>query len=368
MISGKSRAAGFACGPQRGETQMSHELSRESGRVEAVYAGGKPAWHGLGTVVEDAPTSADAIRLAGLDWTVGQEELFLRGEIADANGRARLLGPEVPNAVANVRSDTRRVLGIVTRRYTPVQNVEAFRFVDALVDEAEVRYESAGALFGGQTVWLLARLPEVEAVAGVDKQMSYVLFANSHDGGSAVQVLPTNVRVVCWNTLNFALRNGKEAGTRRYSIRHVGDVMKRIDEAREAIGLVRVHFHDYMRLAETLVKRELSNAEFGTYLDALFPKADNGTLTPQRAKVRRMVTMNYTRDERQQLPGIERTAWAAVNAVTQYHDHDRRFANTRVSTAAESRLYGSWLGTASKDKARAMRVAAELFAPSAIAQ
>lgn len=36
-----------------------------------MYVREKP-WHGLGTMVEEAPTSADALRLAGLD--CGQEE------------------------------------------------------------------------------------------------------------------------------------------------------------------------------------------------------------------------------------------------------------------------------------------------------
>ena len=40
-----------------------------SANVETMmYVREKP-WHGLGTRVEEAPTSADALRLAGLDWT-----------------------------------------------------------------------------------------------------------------------------------------------------------------------------------------------------------------------------------------------------------------------------------------------------------
>ena len=70
-------------------------------------------WHGIGTVVEEAPTSEDAIRIARLDWTVDQFPVF-------ANGN------EIPGYFANVRSDTNEALGVVRNRYKIVQNTEAF--------------------------------------------------------------------------------------------------------------------------------------------------------------------------------------------------------------------------------------------------
>ena len=38
--------------------------------VETMFYVREKPWHGLGTCVEEAPTSADALRLAGLDWEV----------------------------------------------------------------------------------------------------------------------------------------------------------------------------------------------------------------------------------------------------------------------------------------------------------
>ena len=347
---------------------MSHAISTESGQAEAMYAE-KPAWHGLGTVVEEAPNSAEAIRLAHLDWTVKQEKMYLDdgANVADHGSAVNLRGSEVPTFRANVRSDTRKVLGVVTKKYTPVQNSEAFRFVDSLVDSGEVRYESAGALFSGQTVWLLARLAgEDRQVVEGDEQRSYVLFANTHDGSKAVQIIPTNVRVVCWNTLNFALRNGM-SGARRYSIRHVGDVMKRIDAAREALGMVREHFHDYLKLAETLARKQIRDGEFEVYVDTLFPVAEDKEMSAPLAKTRALVRRNFHDDERQKLGGqISNTAWAALNAVTQYYDHDRRVVGVNRQARDESRVFGSWMGEAGKAKAEAAKVAAEMFAPALV--
>src|SRR5687767_14947496 len=132
-----------------GEETMSHEIDTTTGRA-ACFVTGTPPWHGLGSVVAEAQTSAEAIKLAGLDWSVEQLPLVARGA---AGERA------VPGRVANVRADTGAVLGVVGTGYRPFQNAEAFEFFDAVVQEKLAVFESAGALKGGKYVWMLARLP-----------------------------------------------------------------------------------------------------------------------------------------------------------------------------------------------------------------
>src|SRR5690554_6256354 len=83
-------------------------------------------WHGLGTPVEDAPDSEAALVKAGLLWAVNQLPLHILRDGQPV---------EVPGWVANVRSTDGAVLGVVTNSYKPVQNREAFAFVDALLGE-----------------------------------------------------------------------------------------------------------------------------------------------------------------------------------------------------------------------------------------
>ena len=138
-----------------------------SANVESMfYAGREKPWHGLGTQVDEAPTSADALRLAGLDWKVERKPIQVCG------------GRKVDNFFANVRSSDGAVLGVVSDRYQVVQNAEAFAFTDALI-EGEVRYETAGSLMGGRKIWLLAKLPDREIVG--DKTEPYLCFSNTHD-------------------------------------------------------------------------------------------------------------------------------------------------------------------------------------------
>ncbi|HVT87735.1 MAG TPA: DUF932 domain-containing protein [Tepidisphaeraceae bacterium] len=132
---------------------MAHEIDQTTGKA-AVFVTGEPAWHRLGTVIEQATTSAQAIGLAGLDWNVAQWPVRAFGP--DNLGA----GADIPDVVANVRTDTKAVLGVVGRRYRVFQNREAFDFMDALVGDKLAMYETAGSLHGGKRVWMMARIPK----------------------------------------------------------------------------------------------------------------------------------------------------------------------------------------------------------------
>ena len=182
-----------------------------------MYVREKP-WHGLGTRVEEAPTSTDALRMAGLDWSVVQRNIQVCG------------GAKIKNYKANIRDSDGTVLGVVSDRYKIVQNAEAFEFTDSLIG-GEVRYETAGSLNGGRKIWLLAKLPETEIVG--DKTEPYLCFSNTHDGSGAIRVCMTPIRVVCNNTLNLALDTAKRA----WSVRHTGDMQSKMYEARACLEM-----------------------------------------------------------------------------------------------------------------------------------
>src|SRR5476651_1657080 len=92
-----------------------------------MYHGTRP-WHGLGTALDHPATSAEAIRAAGLDWRV---DLFT----------ACVLGKPIPDSYGVVRMDRREPIGVVGKRYVPIQNVEAFAFLDHLIGEGHAVYE-----------------------------------------------------------------------------------------------------------------------------------------------------------------------------------------------------------------------------------
>lgn len=133
-----------------------------SENVETMFYTREKPWHGLGVMVEESPTSKDALHLAGLDWSVEQQPV----QTVD--------GTPLKGFLANVRSTDKKVLGVVTNKYKVVQNEEAFAFTDALLGEG-VTYETAGSLQEGRKVWLLAKLPHKYLISD-DEVTPYLVF------------------------------------------------------------------------------------------------------------------------------------------------------------------------------------------------
>ena len=203
---------------------MAHEITvRADGFAEAAY-GLTPAWHGLGEVYNEPMTSTAAIAGAGLDWEVKQEPMGrFRGTPEQFQGY--LESPREfleshynpwepctsetgePKVLANVREDNGLYLGNVTDQYCVVQNTEAFSFLDSLVDDGSLRYESAFSLQGGRKVVLLAQMPGKYQVVDGDDQIPYIMMSLCHDGTGAIKFGPTIVRVVCANTYRMAIES-----------------------------------------------------------------------------------------------------------------------------------------------------------------
>ena len=227
--------------------------------IETLFVTRTPAWHNLGIVLPESPTSEYAIVAAGLDWQVEQREMFLAS------------GTKVPDAYANVRTKDEKVLGVVGNRYQIVQNREAFAFTDSLIGEGCV-YESAGSLREGKQIWLLAHLPEAVQIAG-DDVMPYLCFANTHDGSGAVKVFMTPIRVVCNNTLNQAMSSAK----RTWSARHTGSIEGKLAEATETLQLANKYMEELKKNCEVLALKNIDKDKLIKLIDLLLPAKDGMT-------------------------------------------------------------------------------------------
>ncbi|MCI8465049.1 MAG: DUF945 domain-containing protein [Lachnospiraceae bacterium] len=289
--------------------------------VESMFYVRETPWHGLGTRVLSAPSSSDALRLAGLDWQVLQEPIYTETE------------ERIEGYKANVRDSDRRVLGVVTDRYKVIQNEEAFAFTDELLGEG-VRYETAGSLLGGRKVWLLAHLPH-EYIIGGERISPYLVFSNIHDGSGAVRIALTPIRVVCSNTLNLALATAK----RSWSMIHTGDVREKLKEAEDTLFLASAYMDALGREFETLRKKTLTDKEVLDYIEILLPSEDGST--PQQAKnmkrLKEDLKMRYF--DAPDLKGVGKNAYRLINAVSDFATHAkplRRSANYKENLFAKT--------------------------------
>jgi phage/plasmid-like protein (TIGR03299 family) len=216
---------------------MAHNINfNEQTGKHSFFLVKEKAWHGLGQIVSDYPTSAEAIKHAGLDYTVEKRRLFTYdNENNVANEDIDIVIPEieVPNFYATMRTDTEQVLGVVGKDYEVIQNVDAFSFFDAIVGGDGILYETAGALGKGERIFITAKLPNYIKVGSDDLIERYLFLTTSHDGYGSITAAFTPVRIVCANTLNAALRNH----TNSIKIRHTANAKERLEQAHKVMGI-----------------------------------------------------------------------------------------------------------------------------------
>lgn len=278
--------------------------------VETMFCTREKPWHGLGTRVEEAPSSADALRLAGLDWQVVQQPIYTEGK------------EPISGYKANVRDSDRKVLGVVSERYRIIQNEEAFSFTDALLGQG-VRYETAGSLQEGRKVWLLARLPREYIMSG-ERISPYLVFSNTHDGSGAVKVALTPVRVVCNNTLNLAL----DTARRSWSMVHTGNIKDKIREAEDTLFLAEEYMERLGKEFEHLRGQEVTDGQVRGYIEQLLPIEKDATPIQRKNIIRLREDMEERYFGAPDLKEVGSNAYRFINAVSDFATHARPLRRT----------------------------------------
>jgi phage/plasmid-like protein (TIGR03299 family) len=216
---------------------MAHNLNYdEQTGQHSFFSVKEKAWHGLGKIIQDYPTSAEAIQYAGLDYTVEKRRLFTYdSENQNGDPDSDIIIPEVdvPNYFATVRTDKDMVLGVVGKDYQVVQNRDAFSFFDSIVGGDGIQYETAGTLGNGERIFITAKLPNYITVGRQDLIEQYLFLTTSHDGFGSITAAFTPIRIVCNNTLNAAMHSKSNA----VKIRHTERAKERLEQAHRLMGI-----------------------------------------------------------------------------------------------------------------------------------
>lgn len=313
---------------------MSHNLNfNEQTGKHSFFAVKEKAWHGLGQIVTDYPTSAEAIKFAGLDYTVEKRKLFTFGNQENENAKL-----EVPNYSATIRTDNEAVLGVVGKDYQVVQNAEAFNFFDAIVDGDGIFYETAGALGKGERIFITAKLPDYIKVGDKDLIEKYLFLTTSHDGTGSIIAAFTPIRIVCNNTLNAALSNNSNA----FKIRHTANAKERLEEAHKLMGITNQLSNQMEEIFNHWTKVRITDLEVKKLIQsALAPNKEvlenikTGKMDEFSSRFVNMTEEAFeyaVSNETQQMESTKGNLFGAYNAVTGY------FQNVRTYKSDEAKL------------------------------
>jgi phage/plasmid-like protein (TIGR03299 family) len=303
-----------------------------------MYVGDVP-WHGLGQGLPKEVTAVESLPQAGLDWPVETRPLFV-GE------------QEVKSHKAVVRVTDNSVLGVVGRMYKPIQNRSVAELADAIANQGALCH-TAGSLENGRKIWFLLLVPgELRIGADESEIKKYLLLTNSHDGSYASRVFVTPVRVVCANTLNFALERGLGEGI---SIRHTVNAEERMREAQKALQGVIGFYDRFEKLSQRLALDSYSDDLMKELSEELFPQSE------KKEKLHSFTQRN--RDKLTELfhvgtglHAVRGTAWAALNAVSEFSDHWKTSKSSKKNNASEIRARSVWFGDAFLLKTKALRI------------
>jgi phage/plasmid-like protein (TIGR03299 family) len=321
------------------------DLDYTSDGRAAMFSVRLTPWHREGAVLPHPPdTIEEALSLAGLDFNVElQSVLRRRGNTATT----------VPEYFATVRTDRDEHLGVVGRRYTPLQNRQAFEVLQPLLDSGVATLETAGALRGGRDVWVLVRFdigdPVVREVFA-DEVVPYALLSNNHAGTRRVTLQETPIRVVCANTLGAAHRTAAEG--RVFHVRHTVNVRSKTAEAAQVLWAALVE--RYRVIAEqyrALQRSYLSDEQFTSLvLDVVTPRPEqwrDRTASKQHKRAMERVSARRGRLQHLWFNGAghqgDGSAWEAYNATAEALDHDGLWQSESSRATA---LFDGWLGSA----------------------
>jgi len=318
---------------------MAHNLYyNQKSKKHSFFTVREKAWHGLGKVVGEHPTSAGAIKYAGLNYTVEKRPLFtldntnfdLLNTLADG------IEPQlsVPNYFATIRTDTQEILGVVGKDYHIVQNTDAFSFFDSIVgNDTGILYETAGALGKGERIFITAKLPSYIRVGRDDLIEQYIFLTTSHDGYGSITAAFTPVRIVCQNTLNAAIRSKQN----NIKIRHTANAVERLKQAHELMGISNSLANEMEALFNHWSKVRITDKELKKLIEIAMAPSKEVLNSLQEEKFHHLSShyLNIVENvleyalvaPSQQEVTTKGTLFGAYNAVTGYFQNVRNYAS-----------------------------------------
>ena len=293
-------------------------------KLETVMRTRDVPWMGanIGTVVDEAQTADEAIKLAGLDWKVSPKPIVCDGIVVpDRVGNVReYYDYDTPSVASFFDTDDggggqvkRNVLGIVSPRYKVVQNEEAFDFFDNLIG-TEAKYETAGSIDNGRQIFLTAKMQKEWRIADDDIE-TYFLLMNGHDGYHPLRAAITPVRLVCNNMLYVAFKSA----IRSWTLYHYKNITDKIKEARHALEISAQYMETLVDFGNRAADKKVSPETIEALTEEL--------LTPEGKAKRSKETFEKRKSIFEKClfaPDIKQyrgTAWGVLNAVSDYETH-----------------------------------------------
>ncbi len=308
--------------------------------VETMAYAGQVPWHGIGSQLAPGQSIEVWRERAGMNWSLEEAEVRFAAAAEDQYPVRAFPGQKVL-----YRSDTKRPLAVVSKRYQVVQPREILEFYRDLTRHSGFELETAGVLRGGRKFWALARTGQGVALKGQDQVNGYLLLATACDGTLATTAQFTSVRVVCNNTLQIAV--GDRTGAIKVPHRSAFDA----DRVKSQLGIAVEGWHGFVERMRILCETPVNPDSVDWVLRNLltYPAAQNGKAVVNEQAVAKVRALYDGQGRGASLKTSKGTAFGLLNSITEFVDHHRRAQST------ENRLDAAWFGQGALLKQKAWK-------------
>lgn len=291
-----------------------------------------PAWHGLGTVLDDAPkTWEEARAAAGLTWepieTAGYIALPRIGE----DGEPTVQYVEMPDHKVIVRDDTGAVLAPANKTYELIDHKAMGLVIETILQDRRYHFDTLVSLQGGRKIAAVMELGDPFEINGDPSEIRrYGILLNAHDGTSSCRFIAANIRVVCMNTWRLADANAEADGT-AYTFQHSSGWLDKLEkvaeEARAAVQGAQRQIYQYRELCNTLADMQVRADQIERFIEEfVYPTREEHNLSKiaarnvaaGRAELRTILNSPTCH-------GVETTAYGLMQAAGEWCDHVRPY-------------------------------------------
>lgn len=239
-----------------------HGLDIDAVTGKARLYSAVPAWHGLGQVIPGGITSIDdVIRIGQLNVpavSVPVPDYTIPG-LLDSEGRPRAF--KAPGQFIISNGDTGEFWGVVGKVHKNIDVRVSFEFVEKLLGQLGITWESAGMMGGGRQVFISCKVPAgvIVDAGGLDERTElFIIIQDTRDGSGSYRVMISPWRPLCQNTNRFALRDAVSV----INLRHTVGLPGQLEKVRKVLGLT-VKYADAFAAEETILARtKTTMAEF----------------------------------------------------------------------------------------------------------
>jgi len=317
-------------------------------RAGLVFAGNRNAiWHRLGEQALPDDTAPVLAKKARMDFTVAKGRAFARvggGELRETD------------RYFVYREDTGDVLSpvVVSDQYNlhGIQPVEVIDFsMRYVATDPRFTFSAAGMLDNGARLWATAQFKAGETlkIAG-ETHLAYLLMSTTYDASAPTTASLSITRAICDNTLAAALGDKRAMIKIRHNSKfHAETVAKDLASVAQGVDMYKA-VGDAMAAFE--VSKEMASRFFRECLDIPFDAKMKDVST---RKLNQFYALNDAYKQSVQEGAPKLSAWALLQGLTRYVDHDRSTRNTGGDESAK-RFQSAQFGSGAQLKSTGMDI------------